>query len=301
MTFPRILHSISLLALAGSAIAALPGNAETLNIPLDARGHMAHTLQPADLQLQIDGKLTPVLSVSSTEAPAELVVLIDNTSTGTVTLQYDALRSFFQQLPPTTRVAVATTQFGTARLLAPLSTDHLAAGKALAIPAGPAGTNASPYFCLSDLARHWPSQDAAARRFVLLISNGVDNYHPHFDAQDPYLDAAIHDAARAHLVVSSIYWPGDSRFARHFAYSGQNMLTMLAEATGGHNYWLGFSAPVDLTPYLTDLSTSIKGQMVMTIERPTTLKGKNPVVPVAVRNSRRDIEIDYPHSVAAGA
>ncbi len=67
------------------------------------------------------------------------------------------------------------------------------------------------YFCLSDLAKRWPSQDPAARREVVMVTDGVDNYQRQFDPEDPYVQAAIADSLRAHLVVYALYWKNQGR------------------------------------------------------------------------------------------
>jgi hypothetical protein len=95
---------------------------------------------------------------------------------------------------------------GRAVLSGPLSTNQALVVRELHLPGGSPGSNASPYFCLSDLAQHWPSQDRAARREVVMIGNGVDNYDPRFDFHDPYVRAAIDDSVRARLVVYAIAW-----------------------------------------------------------------------------------------------
>src|ERR1700734_3475486 len=66
--------------------------------------------------------------------------------------------------------------------------------------------SSSPYFCLSDLAKNWPSADRSARREIIMITDGVDYYHLQYDPEDPYVQAAIDDSVRANLVVYSIYW-----------------------------------------------------------------------------------------------
>src|ERR1700739_4877751 len=109
-------------------------------------------------------------------------------------------------MPPNTRIAIAYMENGRAVFLSPLACSADAVLKGLHLSAGFPGSNASPYFCLSDLAKNWPSHDRTARREVLMVTDGVDNYERRFDPQDPYVEAAVNDSVRAGLVVYSIYW-----------------------------------------------------------------------------------------------
>ena len=92
-------------------------------------------------------------------------------------------------------------QNGRAVFSGPLTPNHATAAQQLHLPLGAPGADASPYFCLSDLAKRWPSNDRAARREVIMITDGVDYYHLQYDPEDPYVQAAIQDLVRANLVV----------------------------------------------------------------------------------------------------
>ena len=115
--------------------------------------------------------------------------------------QLETIGSFVKKLPPNVKTAIAYMQNGQAIFAAPLSADYTQVLHALHLPAGSAGSSASPYFCLSNLAKHWPSQDQAARREVIMVSDGVDPYAMRYDPDNPYLQAAISDSVRARLVV----------------------------------------------------------------------------------------------------
>src|ERR1700692_3242692 len=128
----------------------------------------------------------------------------------------------------------------------PLTTDREQALKGLHIPAGFPGANASPYFCLSDLAKSWPSHDRTARREVLMVTDGVDNYDRAYDPEDPYVSTAINDSVRAGLVVYSIYWKdmGRANNSWYESNAGQTLLLLVTQATGGNSYWEGMGNPV---------------------------------------------------------
>jgi hypothetical protein len=178
-------------------------------------------------------------------------------------LQLKDIANFIKGLPPDAEAAVAYMEYGRAVLAGPMTTDHAALVRELHIPTqGMPGVSASPYFCLSDLAKHWPATGAHARREVVMVTDGVDDYEPHYNPEDPYVQAAIEDSVRAHLIVYSIYWRDQGRFDRtgYSAMDGQNLLAQLTEATGGNSYWEGFGNPVTLVPYFDNIDRRIHNQ-----------------------------------------
>ena len=144
----------------------------------------------------------------------------------------------------------------------PLTTDHDAVLKNLHIPAGFAGQDASPYFCLSSLVKNWPSNDRSARREVVMVSDGVDPYYRGIDLDDPYMNAAISDSVRSGVVVYSIYWENKGRFSRTMWGNdiGQNLLLQVTQATGGNSYWQGLGNPVSFQPFLQDIQRRLQNQ-----------------------------------------
>ncbi|MGA9967801.1 MAG: hypothetical protein WBQ10_21570 [Terriglobales bacterium] len=146
-----------------------------------------------------------------------------------------------------------------------LTSDHALAAKALRLPLGISGINASPYFSLSDLIKQWPQ--STARREVLMVSDGIDRYYGSSDLQDPYLAAAIEDAQRAGVVVFVIYTPGVGHYSHGYwrTYWGQIYLSQVADETGGESYYIGFTgAPVTFVPYLDDLAQRLTRQYLLT-------------------------------------
>jgi hypothetical protein len=195
----------------------------------------------------------------------ELFVLIDDSADTSLGTQLDDIRKFINTQPDSTKVGVAYMQDGVARVVQDLTTDHAAAGKALRLPFGNAGANASPYFSLTDLVKKWPATDA--RREVLMVSDGIDRYYGSWDLNDPYLQEAIDDATRARIIVSAIYNPGAGHFGHsHWeSYWGQMYLSELADKTGGEAYYIGFSgAPVSFAPYLADFGRRLSHQYLLT-------------------------------------
>ena len=194
-------------------------------------------------------------------AALELFILIDDSSSTSLGSQLQDIQQFVNSQPASAKVGIAYMQNGIARIAQELTADHARAAKALRLPMAESGVNASPYFSLSDLVKHWPASHA--RHEVLMVSDGIDRYYGIGDLQDPYLDAAIDDADRAGVVVSAIYSPGVGHFSHSYwqSYWGQMYLSELGEKTGGEAYYIGFrGAPVSFGPYLQDLANRLQHQ-----------------------------------------
>ncbi len=236
-------------------------------------GPGAGEIAPKDLKLKVNGKEATIgrfVALKGNENPVELVVLIDGSARTSLARQLDDLNQFVQGLPPNVKAAVAYMQNGVAAFATPLSEDHAQVAKGLHIPGGSAGSNASPYFCLSDLAKRWPSQDRAARREVIMITDGVDPYNRRYDPDDIYVVSAMNDATRAGLVVYSIYWRDQGRLSgtEYENNAGQNLLQQVTQATGGKSFWQGMGNPVSFEPFLTELNKRLQNQYELSFSIP---------------------------------
>lgn len=213
-----------------------------------------------------DGRPQEVSSwtpLRSEGAGLELVILLDDSSRSSMGLQLPSLKSFIQALPPSAQVAIGYMRNGSPNLVQPLTTDHAAAASKLRLPLGQPGISGSPYFCLSDLARHWPGKERRARREVILLTDGADpQWSRGYDPQDSYVLTAIRDAQRAGVIVYSIYYGGAGR-AGHSTVAtiaGQNYLEQVSSATGGQAYFQGFAEPVSIEPYLHQIQRNLQNQ-----------------------------------------
>jgi len=198
-------------------------------------------------------------------AALELMILLDDGSNSTLGTQLDDLRNFITSQPNTTTVGVAYMRDGIAEVVQNLTNDHSAAAKALRLPLGTRGVNGSPYLALTELVKRWPT--TAARRAVVMATDGVDRLYGTGDLQDPYLDEAIENALRAGIAVSAIYTPGVGHFGHSYwqTYWGQTYLSRLADETGGEAYYIGFSGPpVSFTPFLEDVEKRLAHQYLLT-------------------------------------
>lgn len=224
------------------------------------------------LSLNINGKSADIAKwerLHGPDAPVQLIVLVDDGARGSLGNQLSEISKFIQSLPPSAEVGVAYMDNGRADMAGPLTKDHAAMARELRMPTGQPGISGSPYFCLSDLAHHWPSRESTARRVAVMITNGVDNYEAHYNPEDPYVQAAIHDAIRSRISVYSIFWGGEGFSGGfHAADDGQNLLAEVTAATGGYSYWQGVGNPVSFEPYFKDLGRRLENQYRLTFTVP---------------------------------
>jgi len=209
-------------------------------------------------------KVTDWVPLQGDQARLELFILLDDSSNTSLGSQLEDLRQFIAAQPATSKVGVAYMRDGSARIEQNLTTEHAQAAKALRLPLGDPGINASPYFALSDLIKHWP--ESTARREVLMITDGIDRYWGS-GLQDPYVDAAVADAQRAGIIVFAIYTPGQGHNAHSYWRTnwGQNYLAQVADETGAESYGIGFyGPPVTISPYLDDLAHRLTRQFLLT-------------------------------------
>lgn len=251
------------------------------------------------LKVKVDGKdasVTGLTPLRGADGRIELIVLIDGSARSSLGNQFSSITDFVKEMPANTKVAIGYMEEGRA-VTGPLSTDPTQILSGLHLPGGPAGTSGSPYFCLSDLAKHWPSQDRGARREVVMITDGVDDYSPHYDPQDPYVQAAITDSVRSGLVVYAMYWRSEGRMDRTgwAQNAGQNLLMQLTQATGGNSYWEGFGNPVSFDPYFQDLRIRLRSQY--TVSFTSQVGGKAGIERLQVKAQIPGAKIDAPQQV----
>ncbi|HVT98147.1 MAG TPA: hypothetical protein VHE33_11630 [Acidobacteriaceae bacterium] len=272
------------------------GTATVTILPKDS-----HTSSPdisqQTIHVEVNGKQSQITSwqpLRGAQARVEVVLLIDSGARTSLGRELEDIRQFIQSLPPNAKVALASMENGRAVLAGPLSSDRAKVIEQIHLPAGIPGQSASPYFCLSDLAKRWPSNDPAARREVIMITDGVDYYHPQYDPDDPYVQTAIRDSIRAHLVVSSIYWRSAGRFDRtwYANNSGQSLLQQVTSATGGNSYWIGMGNPVSLSPYFDDFNRRLRNQYELGFTAPTS--GRPEMANLKIKINAHNVKVTSP-------
>ena len=262
-------------------------------------GDATPSVAAAGAKLKINGKDASIAKLVplGANSPVELVVLIDGSARNSLGRQFEDLEKFVKTLPPNVYATFAYMQNGNSVIAGPFSDDHAVVLKGLHLPGGSAGSNASPYFCLSDLAKRWPSRNLAARREVLMITDGVDPYNLRFDPDNPYLQSAIRDSAKAGLVVYSIYWRGQGWVgnSQYENNTGQNLSLIVTEATGGKSFWMGTGNPVSFEPFLEELTRRFNHQYELSFV--STLKGKSEVQQMKLKLSVPGSSVDAPQQV----
>jgi hypothetical protein len=261
-------------------------------------------VDPQNLKVQVNGKSVRTDNVTPLRGEnggLELVILIDSGARNSLGRQMGELSGFVRSLPPTTEVAVAYMTNGRAMFQQPFTTDKDQALRALHLPGGTPGSSASPYFCISDLAKNWPSRNTATRREVVAITDGIDPYEVRFDPEDPYVRTAIQDSIRAGMIVDALYWHDTGIASRvgFLANGGQNLLSELTNSTGGNLFYQGLGNPVSFTPFLDDLSKQLQNQYELGFVVPG--KNKAEIEPLKVKLEMPRVKLQAPELVVVPA
>ncbi|HTX34131.1 MAG TPA: hypothetical protein VME43_03890 [Bryobacteraceae bacterium] len=259
-------------------------------------GSLPARLEAGDLTVAVDRNPAHVVRLQRLAgdlANMQLFVLLDDSSrSSSLGVHLGELKAFIRSLPPTTQVAVGYMRNGSFALAQGFTADHQKATDSLRLPEALPGGNGSPYFALSDLVKHWPSQQATNRRTVLMLTDGVDRYWGTSEIDDPYLDQAVHSALKDGVMVYSIYLRGAGLYGRggwvkDFA---QSRLMQVSQETGGNAYFETFSDPVEIAPFLSDLQGRLANQYQVSVQT-SSRKG---VQPVKVRTESPGMKIDSP-------
>jgi len=256
-------------------------------------------LQPGELTVMVGKNRARVVGLerlSGDLAGMQLFVLLDDSTRSTsLSLQLPELKTFIASLPPSTEVAVGYMRYGSFLLSQGFTADHAKAADSLRLPLAAPGENGSPYFALSDLAKHWPSKQPTQRRAVLMLTDGIDRYWGSSIPDDPYEDTAIRETLKNEISVYSIYLRGAGMYDRAGwpTLMGQSHLIQATEETGGFAYFQDFTDPVTIQPFLKDFRDRLENQYKVTIE---ALNQKG-VQPVKVHTEAPGVKIDAPTEI----
>ncbi len=262
----------------------------------------AAQLNPSSLSVEVNGHTTPVTFLRPADrGPVEIAILIDDGLRTSFGQQVGDLQQFINSLPPNARVLIGYMENGTVRSDGRFTADRQELSNQLRIPMGARGSSASPYFCLQDFVKHWPSSTPAAR-FVLMITNGVDPYNgrPSIMNQDsPYVQAAQDDALRAGVAVYSIYFQDAGFRGGRGSFSGQSYLQQVGDATGGELFNQGSIPPVSIGPFLNEFGRAIKSSYEIGFTAVTNGK-HNDLVRLKVKSNQPGVKIRAPQEVRPG-
>ncbi len=296
------LAALCLLAALAPALRAQATPDATVVVTALAKSGDAPSIPQQLVQVSVGGKqVQPTLWKPYGHGPVELVILIDGSARTSLGRTFEDITGFVNNLPPNFAVGLAYMQNGHAAFSSPLSNDHAMVARQLHLPNGSPGSSASPYFCLTDLAKSWPAPRSGARREVVMITDGVDEYNLRYDPDDIYVRSAIADAQRAGLVVYSIYYRNQGRLSGSFyeTNAGQNYLTQVADETGGNLYYQGLGNPVSFSPFFNDLNRRMGNQYELDI--PVQAQKKASLRGLKLKSSVSNVKLIYPQHVAVDA
>jgi len=257
-----------------------------LIVSAEGKDHQTPEVERDDVRVEVNRRAVRVTSwtrLAGDQAGLQLYIVIDDADSTELGVQFGDLKNFINEQPATTQIGIAYLRYGAAEIAQAPTADHARAAKALRIPLGDPGIDASPYVALSDLMKKWPP--AEGRREMLLIMSGVDPYYQSPDIFDPYLQQAIGAGQKAGIVGSSIYFASAGHSGHSFFRTtwGQNYLSKLDEDLGGEFYWQGLTNPVSFQPFLSEFSHWLTQQYGLTVE---TDSGKAGLEPVMVMGKR---------------
>ena len=273
---PFVLSAVAALVWSGAAVSAAaqvegPGTVRVV-VRADTK-NQGTTLQASDVKVEFDGKkidsakVRPLVRQGA--QPIEVALLIDDGLRANFGSQIQDIERFVNTTAsPQVSLGIGYMRNGHADFPAGFSTDPEQELKAIRLTISAAGIDGSPYFCLQDLIKHWPT-NTGAPRVVLMITNGIDRYNGSVrpDNQDsPYVSAAVTDAQRAGIPVYSIYYGGREVNANLPSFSGQSYLSQVAEGTGGDSFNGGTINPVSLEPYFRQFNRALQESYLVTFQ-----------------------------------
>lgn len=264
--------ALALAFSAAPAAGAISGDVTLTVTAVAKKNATTPALERGDVQLFVNKERTQIASWRRSET-LYLAVLIDDSLDPAVAGQWNDLKDFFNNQPPSTYIAVFYARNGVAMLSQDFTNNHKLAAKALRIPVG-GGAFSSPYLSLQDLMKRLPGA-ATERRSILLISSGIDYLHGNFPSSAD-LDSTTGRAQKQNINVWSLYSPDRGRRSRAFflATRAQSDLTRLSDDTGGRAYYLGTNAPVTFGPYLQEFATHLRNQYLLSFRGSGGPKGR---------------------------
>jgi hypothetical protein len=275
-----------------------PVNTQML-VQVDSKAEQVPAL--ADITMKLNGKEEPLTGWSQVPANgAQIAILIDDGLRESVGRELNSLKSYVSGLPPGTQIFIGYMRNGTVVAEQPFTTDHAAAAARFRLPEGSPGISASPYFCLSEFVKHWPSDSRGGARFVMMITNGVDPYNGStsiLNQDSPYVQTAITDAQRAGVSVSSIYYSDAGFRGGRGSLSGQSYLSQTGDETGGRAYYEGTGNPVSLAPLLAQFQHAISETYVASFSAKAS---RNKLVEVKAETKLKGVKLHTAKMILPG-
>ncbi len=273
---PFVVSAVAVMILSGAAVTASaqvegPATVRVI-VRAESKGDAA-PLQPADVKIEFNGTKMDAASirplVRAGSRPVEVAVLLDDGLRGNFGSQLKDLEDFVDATAsPQVAVGIGYMRNGVAEFPAGFSTEAEQEKKAVRLPLSSRGISGSPYFCLQELVKHWPT-NTGAPRVVLMITNGIDYYNGSvspLNQDSPYVSQAVTDAQRAGVPVYSIYYGGRQVNAALPSFSGQSYLSQVGEGTGGNSFNGGQINPPSLSPYFKQFDRALQESYLVTFQ-----------------------------------
>lgn len=225
-----------------------------------------------------------------------LAVLIDDSIDQVAASQWDYLKQFIMAQPPSTYIAVGYMQDNTTQIAQDFTQNHELAAKALRIPMGVSALGFSPYLSMMDMLKRWPN--TGPRRSILAITSGIDFFRgPWSGPIYPDVDPLIERAQRQNTNIWDIYYPSAGHRGR--SYFLLNMAEMnidkVAQESGGESFYLMYTPPVTIKPYLDELADHLNNQYLLTFAGSGGSKGR--YERMKVKTELSGVELLAPSSV----
>ena len=280
-------------------VSSASGRPVTIPVTIRVKGKTAPReleLQTVDLIVSEDGEAQTLLSIRArTNAPINLIVLIQDDVVSSVGLEIKPLSEFIRRLPRGSRVLVGYLRAGSMQVRHKFTADLERAAKSLRPPIGVASAAPyNPYVEVIEALRRFDSQPAG-RRAILLVSDGLDTSQGVFSSsagQSVDLQRAIDEAQRRSVAIYSFFVPTvTSSSDRNLISEGQSSLNRLSDETGGHAFFQGLGAPTSFDPFIKELSLALDRQIALTYLSTHPRKGFHRI---KIISSTPDVELNYP-------
>jgi hypothetical protein len=260
-------------------------------------------LDPTKMKVQVNGHETPLTGLARVRpSSAQVAILIDDGLRSSFGTQVGDMKKFIVGLPPGVQVLVGYMRNGGVDAPQGFSADHDAVAEQVRIPIAVPGISASPYFCLSDFAKKWPS-GAPGPRFVLMLTNGVDPYNGSTslaNQDSPYVQTAQDDAQRAGIVVYAIAYSDAGIRGGRASFSGESYLAQVAEATGGRSLWNGNGSPVSLGPFLGEFKSAVAESYTATFMASNNHEKRDTLARLKITTTQPQLKLHAPEAVHPG-
>jgi hypothetical protein len=283
--------------------AAIPGLAQTVPITtvVTVLGPK-YTAPPAIGKEDIavyEGKLRKEINswvpAQGDKAALELAMVIDDSDSPDLGIQFTDITNFIKSRPKSTGVAIFYASNGTVQAASQFNTDHDAVIKALRMPFGRGAAYSSIYLSLMDLISRWPV--TGARREILLLADGIDRFRD--DPFSPDVPATVEKAQKAGIIIHTLFTSGVGRFSRNFfrVSQGQNNLAQLSDGTGGESFFQGTQTAISFAPFLEQLDTVLKNQFFLTYATERSKKKGGELRSFRVQSEQRNVDISHASKV----